>query len=68
MTKLLAARINPWIDFKIRKLAQENNYQLGVQLEIALSSYLNSLDIPQQKIEEWLKEYKKNETEKNEMD
>jgi hypothetical protein len=58
MSKLLAARINPWIEFKIRKITEEDNAHLGLTIEIALNSYINSLNIPQEKIEKWLEEYK----------
>ncbi len=64
MSKLLAARINEWVEFKIRKVAEINNAALGLTIEIGLNSYINSLNISHEIIEKWLQEYK----EMNEVD
>jgi len=56
-TKLLAARVQSWQDFKIRKLAAMRNQKLGFVLGEAIQVYCS--EIPQEIIDEWLEEYKK---------
>lgn len=55
--KILAARVSSWPSFKIRKYSKERGEPLGLILTDAIQIYLNLMDIPEKKIEEWLKEY-----------
>ena len=56
-TKLLAARVHSWQDFKIRKLAEMRNQKLGFVLGDAIQAYCS--EIPQETIDQWLEEYQK---------
>lgn len=62
-SKLLAARVNAWQDFKIRKIATDRELPLGFILSEAIQIYSIS-QYPQSKIQDWLKEYQ----EQNEVD
>ena len=54
---LLAARIEPWQLFKFRKIVEWRNMRPGFVLMEALQLYSNSLKIPKELMDEWLKEY-----------
>jgi len=53
---LLAARVPPWQAFRLRKLAEEKGLPLGLVLTEAIQALM--LDVDEEKIQMWLKEYK----------
>lgn len=57
MSDLLAARVNHWQAFKIRKYAEENGIPLGLVITEAIQLYFSQLNISQERIDAWLVEY-----------
>lgn len=58
---LLSARIHPWQNFRIRKYAEEQGQELGAILTEAIQIYFSHLNISQEHINEWIKEYRDGE-------
>ena len=58
MTELLAVRVHQWQAFRFRKWAEHKGVPLGMMLTEAIQGFLVSENIPQELIEEWLREYR----------
>lgn len=65
MSEFLAARVPPWQAFKIKKLAERNNQNLGLVLTEAIQIYFSTLELPNELLEQWLEEYRTIENKKD---
>ena len=65
-TVFLAVRIDPWQDFKIRKIAEAHSLPLNSAISSAINCLVGS--IPKKQIERWLREFHSKSGKKNVVD
>ena len=60
MKTLLAARIEAWQEFRLRKYAEEVKIPLSIILTDAIQIYFSTLNLPQETTDRWIAEYRSN--------
>jgi len=53
----LATRLDPWVDFRLRKYAEFHHYPISMTIALAVNSLTYGL--PRRIIDKWLREFRK---------
>jgi len=57
--EVLGVRVHPWLRFRTKKLAEYTNKSLSYLVSEALQIHINSMNIPEKTMNQWLEEYRK---------
>ena len=56
-TKILAARVDPWIKYKVDRFAKTYGNPMNSIMTAAVNSLINKETIPERTLDRWLRDY-----------